>query len=327
MAKVFITGVTGQDGSYLADQLIATGHHVSAMVRRKADATNWRIRHLADHKLFKLVNGDMTDLASITRALQDTMPDFVFNLAAQSFIPFSWDAPIATTSVTANGVLNILEAIRTICPEARFYQASSSEMFGKVQATPQTETTPFYPRSPYGVSKVYGHWITINYRESFGLYACSGILFNHESERRGIEFVTRKVTMAVARIKRGLQDKVLLGNLDAARDWGYAADYVNAMWLMLQADQPEEYVIATGVNHTVRQLCQAAFGAADLDWEKHVGIDERFLRPAEVNTLLGDNTKAKAQLGWAPTVGFDAMIEKMVRADLERVDQGITWQT
>lgn len=327
MAKVFITGVTGQDGSYLADQLVAQGHQVTGMVRRKADATNWRIQHLVDNQLFKLVNGDLMDLSSITRALQQTKPEFVFNLAAQSFIPFSWDAPVATTNVTANGVLNMLEAIRAICPEARFYQASSSEMFGKVQETPQKETTPLYPRSPYGVSKVYGHWITVNYRESFGLFACSGILFNHESERRGIEFVTRKVTMAAARIKRGQQDKVFLGNLDAARDWGYAPDFVQAMWLMLQADDPEDYVIATGVNHTVRQLCQAAFGAAELDWEKHVELDERFLRPAEVNTLLGDCSKAKAQLGWEPKLGFEEMIERMVEADIERVDKGITWET
>lgn len=324
---MFITGVTGQDGSFLADQLVAQGHKVTGMVRRKANTTNWRIKQLGENKLFKLVNGDLMDLSSITRALQEARPEFVFNLAAQSFIPFSWDAPIATTNVTANGVLNMLEAIRAICPEARFYQASSSEMFGKVQETPQKETTPLYPRSPYGVSKVYGHWITINYRESFGLFACSGILFNHESERRGIEFVTRKVTMAAARIKRGQQDKVFLGNLDAARDWGYAPDFVQAMWLMLQADDPEDYVIATGVNHTVRQLCQAAFGAAELDWEKHVELDERFLRPAEVNTLLGDCSKAKAQLGWEPKLGFEEMIERMVVADIERVDKGITWET
>jgi GDPmannose 4,6-dehydratase len=327
MKRALITGVTGQDGSYLADYLLQQGLAVFGIMRRKADATNWRIRHLANHENFRLLNGDLNDLSSLYHALQQSGPDFVFNLAAQSFIPFSWDAPIATSKVTAQGVLNMLEAIRTVNPQVRFYQASSSEMFGKVRQTPQTEETPFYPRSPYGVSKVFGHWITVNYRESFNLFACSGILFNHESERRGIEFVTRKVTTAVARIKRGLQEKVALGNLDAARDWGYAPDYVQAMWLMLNQEAPEDFVIATGRNHTVRQLCEAAFGAAGLDWEPHVEIDKRFLRPAEVNTLLGNPAKAGEKLGWKPETTFETMIQRMVDADISRLDNGVSWET
>lgn len=326
MDRAFITGITGQDGSYLAELLLEEGLEVFGLIRRKADSTNWRIRQLADNPHFKLVHGDIADLSSLTRALQDIQPDYYFNLAAQSFVPFSWSAPLATAQVTASGVLNSLEAIRTLKKPVRFYQASSSEMFGKVQATPQDETTRFYPRSPYGVSKVFGHWITVNYRESYGLFACSGILFNHESERRGLEFVTRKVTYTIARIKRGLEDKLRLGNLDAARDWGYAPDYVRAMWLMLKADEPRDYVISTGVNHTVRQLCEAAFGAAGLDWEKHVEIDPQFLRPAEVNTLLGDPAKAKVELGWEPCVTFTEMIERMYAADLSRVDNNVTWE-
>jgi len=327
MVHAFITGVTGQDGSFLADLLLAEGLEVSGLVRRKADTTNWRIRHLLDEPRFHIVQGDLLDLSSLTRALADIKPRYVFNLAAQSFVPFSWDAPIVTSAVTASGVLHVLEAIRTIDHGIRMYQASSSEMFGKVQETPQRETTPFYPRSPYGVSKAFGHYMTVNYRESYGMFAASGILFNHESERRGLEFVTRKVTYAAARIKRGLQDSVALGNLDSARDWGYAPDYVRAMWLMLTADEPGDYVIATGVNHTVRELCQAAFTAVDLNWEQHVKVDERFLRPADVNTLLGDPDKARKQLGWQPEVSFVAMIERMVVADLKRVDEGITWET
>jgi len=327
MERAFITGVTGQDGSFLADLLLDKGLEVFGLVRRKADTTNWRIRHLLDEPRFHLVQGDMLDLSSITRALAEIKPRYVFNLAAQSFVPFSWDAPIATSAVTATGVLHVLEAVRTIDPGIRVYQASSSEMFGKVQETPQRETTPFYPRSPYGVSKAFGHYMTVNYRESYGIFAASGILFNHESERRGLEFVTRKVTYAAARIKRGLQDSVGLGNLDSARDWGYAPDYVRAMWLMLTDDAPNDYVIATGVNHTVRELCQAAFAAVDLDWEQHVKVDERFLRPADVNTLLGDPSKAREQLGWQPEVGFEQMIERMVLADLKRVDEGITWES
>jgi GDPmannose 4,6-dehydratase len=327
MERAFITGVTGQDGSFLADLLLAEGLEVFGLVRRKADTTNWRIRHLLDEPRFHLVQGDMLDLSSITRALAEIKPRYVFNLAAQSFVPFSWDAPIATSAVTAQGVLHVLEAVRTIDPGIRVYQASSSEMFGKVQETPQRETTPFYPRSPYGVSKVFGHYMTVNYRESYGIFAASGILFNHESERRGLEFVTRKVTYAAARIKRGLQESVGLGNLDSARDWGYAPDYVRAMWLMLKADEPSDYVIATGVNHTVRELCQAAFAAVELDWERHVKVDERFLRPADVNTLLGDPAKARGGLGWQPAVSFEQMVERMVLADLKRVDEGITWES
>jgi GDPmannose 4,6-dehydratase len=326
MQRVFITGVTGQDGSYLADLLLSEGLEVHGLVRRKADSTNWRIRHLADEPRFHLVQGDLADISSLTRALSAIHPQYVFNLAAQSFIPYSWEAPIATASVTASGALNLLEAIRSVDPAIRFYQASSSEMFGKVQQTPQTERTPLYPRSPYGVSKCFAHWITVNYRESFGLFACSGILFNHESERRGLEFVTRKVTSAAARIKRGLQRDVHLGNLDAARDWGYAPDYVAAMWLMLRRDEPDDFVIATGRNHTVRQLCEAAFGEAGLDWREHVTQDDALLRPAEVNTLLGDASKARTELGWEPHVGFEEMIGRMVQADLHRVDEGISWE-
>ena len=327
MDTAFITGVTGQDGSYLADLLLAEDLEVHGLVRRKADTTNWRIRHLDDNPHFHLVQGDLLDIASLTHCLATIKPRFVFNLAAQSFVPFSWEAPLATSQVTGFGVSNVLEAIRSVDHTIRFYQASSSEMFGKVRETPQVETTPFYPRSPYGVSKVYGHFITVNYRESYDLFACSGILFNHESERRGLEFVTRKVTHAAARIKRGLQDKVFLGNLDAARDWGYAPDYVQAMWMMLNADSPDDYVIATGVNHTVRQLCQAAFGSIDLNWEQHVELDPRFLRPAEVNTLLGNPSKAAEKLGWTPKTTFEEMIGRMTVADLKRVDEGITWET
>jgi len=327
MDRAFVTGVSGQDGSLLADLLLAEGLEVYGLVRRKADATNWRIRHLECEQLFHLVHGDMLDTSSLTRALADIRPQYVFNLAAQSFIPYSWDAPLATASVTALGALNLLEAVRAAGSAARYYQASSSEMFGKVLETPQRETTPLYPRSPYGVSKCFAHWITVNYRESFGLFACSGILFNHESECRGMEFVTRKLTYAVARIKRGQQHAVRLGNLDAARDWGYAPEYVEAMWRMLSAAEPQDYVIATGRNHTVRQLCEAAFGAAGLKWEEHVELDQALLRPAEVNTLLGDASKARQQLGWEPRVSFEEMIERMVAADLHRVDNSITWET
>jgi GDPmannose 4,6-dehydratase len=325
--RAFITGISGQDGSYLADLLLEQGFSVWGLVRRKADATNWRLRHLQSSRGFHLVSGDVNDLASLIAALKDCRPRYLFNLAAQSFVPFSWQAPLATAQATGMGVLNVLEAIRCVDPAIRFYQASSSEMFGQVRETPQTEETPFYPRSPYGVSKTFGHWITVNYRESYNLFACSGILFNHESERRGIEFVTRKVTWAAARIKHGLQQELRLGNLDAARDWGYAPDYVRAMALMLQADAPGDYVIATGRQHTVRELCEHAFGAAGLDWRQHVVVDESFLRPAEVNTLLGNPARAATALGWAPETSFGAMIERMVRADLRRVDEGIHWET
>ena len=327
MDKAFITGITGQDGSYLADLLLSEGLEVYGLIRRKADATNWRIRHLDGHEHMHLVNGDLLDITNLTRALQAIRPKYVFNLAAQSFVPFSWEAPEATSSVTAMGVLNILEAIRMVDLGIRFYQASSSEMFGKVRETPQKLTTPFYPRSPYGVSKVFGHWMTINYRESYNMFACSGILFNHESERRGLEFVTRKVSWAAANIKRGRMDHVSLGNLDARRDWGYAPDYVDAMWRMLKQDEPRDYVIATGEQSSVRELCAAAFSAAGLNYEEHVQLDPRFLRPAEVNTLLGDISGAVSGLGWTPRVSFREMIGRMVEADLYRVDNGITWES
>lgn len=327
MDRALITGVSGQDGSYLAELLLSQGLEVYGLVRRKADTSNWRIAHLLDHPLFHIVRGDVLDLSTQTRLLSTIRPRYLFNLAAQSFIPYSWDAPVATSEVTAMGVLNLLEAVRAVDPAIRFYQASSSEMFGSVRETPQTESTPFYPRSPYGVSKVFGHGITVNYRESFNIYACSGILFNHESERRGLEFVTRKITYSVARIKHGLQQEVALGNLDAMRDWGYAPDYVQAMWLMLTQDEPQDYVIATGVNRTVRELCEYAFAAAGLDWQKHVVVDTQYLRPAEVNTLLGNAGKARELLGWQPQVSFQQMIERMVAADLRRVGEGITWET
>jgi GDPmannose 4,6-dehydratase len=325
--RAFITGISGQDGSYLAELLLKEGLTVAGLVRRKSDASNWRIRHLQAHPDFSLIQGDLTDLSSLMHAIDSFNPDFVFNLAAQSFVPFSWQAPIATAQTTSLGVLNLLEAIRVKNPAVRFYQASSSEMFGQVQETPQRESTPFYPRSPYGVSKTFGHWITVNYRESYGIFACSGILFNHESERRGLEFVTRKVTWAVARIKNGLQQELHLGNLEAARDWGYAPDYVEAMWRMLTSDHPGDYVIATGTQQTVRQLCETAFAVAGLDWTSHVVVDPAYLRPAEVNTLLGDSSKAELELGWKPCTSFETMIERMVSADLARVAGGIDWES
>ncbi len=327
MERALITGVSGQDGSYLAELLLAEGLEVYGLVRRKADASNWRIAQLLDVPAFHVVRGDVLDLSTLTRLLAAIRPRYLFNLAAQSFIPYSWDAPVATSEVTAMGVLNLLEAIRAVDSTIRFYQASSSEMFGNVRETPQTELTPFYPRSPYGVSKVFGHGITVNYRESFNIFACSGILFNHESERRGLEFVTRKITHSVARIKHGLQQELALGNLDAMRDWGYAPDYVQAMWLMLNQREPQDYVIATGINRTVRELCECAFSAAGMDWEKHVAVDTQHFRPAEVNTLLGNAARAKQDLGWEPQVGFQEMIERMLAADLRRVGQGLTWET
>lgn len=327
MDRALITGVSGQDGSYLAELLLGEGLEVFGLVRRKADASNWRMANFIAHQRFQIVRGDVLDLSTLARQLASIRPKYVFNLAAQSFIPYSWDAPVATCGVTAMGVLNILEAIRAVDPTIRFYQASSSEMFGNVRETPQTEDTPFYPRSPYGVSKVFGHGITVNYRESFGLFACSGILFNHESERRGLEFVTRKVTHSVARIKHGLQHELALGNLDAQRDWGYAPDYVRAMWLMLQHEEPADYVIASGENHTVRELCEYAFTAAGLNWNNHVTVDTKHLRPADVNTLLGNPAKAARVLGWQATVDFREMVERMYAADLYRIEQGITWET
>ena len=312
-----ITGVTGQDGSYLAEFLLSQGYRVVGMVRRTSTETVGRIAHLLDD--IELVHGDLLDQNSLIDIVQRFQPDEVYNLAAQSFVPTSWQQPVLTGEFTALGVTRMLEALRIAKPDARFYQASSSEMFGKVVEVPQTETTPFYPRSPYGVSKVYGHWITINYRESYDIFAVSGILFNHESPRRGLEFVTRKVTYGVARIKEGLTDRLLLGNLDARRDWGFAGDYVRAMWMMLQHDEPTEFVIATGVTHSVEELCDVAFSAVDLNWQNYVEVDPRLLRPAEVDLLVGDATKARTVLGWQPEVSFEQMIEEMVQSDLALV--------
>ena len=321
MAKrALITGITGQDGSYLAEFLLNQGYEVCGMVRRSSTVNFERIAHIQDR--ITLVAGDLLDEVSMIHILRDHRPAEVYNLAAQSFVQTSWNQPVLTGETTALGVTRLLDAIRTVDPGIRFYQASSSEMFGKVQAVPQDETTPFYPRSPYGVAKVYGHWITINYRESYDLHASSGILFNHESPRRGLEFVTRKVTHGVARIKAGLDDRLALGNLDAQRDWGYAADYVRAMWLMLQQDQPDDYVVATGETHSVRELVTLAFAAADLDWERYVVIDERFLRPAEVDLLVGDPTKAEEVLGWKREVDFPGLVQMMVEADLALVAAG-----
>ena len=318
MAKrALITGVTGQDGSYLAEFLLEMDYEVIGMVRRSSTVNFERIDGIQDR--IELVAGDLLDESSLIGVLRDHRPEEVYNLAAQSFVQTSWSQPVLTGETTALGVTRLLDAIRTVDPDVRFYQASSSEMFGKVLEVPQTETTPFYPRSPYGVAKVYGHWITVNYRESYDLHASSGMLFNHESPRRGLEFVTRKVTNGVARIKHGLQDKLLLGNLDSQRDWGYAADYVRAMWAMLQQDHPDDYVVATGETHSVRELCEVAFAVADLDWEKYVVIDERFLRPAEVDLLVGDPTKAEQKLGWHRDVDFPGLVTMMVEADLASV--------
>ncbi|HEX4863140.1 MAG TPA: GDP-mannose 4,6-dehydratase [Acidimicrobiales bacterium] len=312
--KALITGITGQDGSYLAELLLEKGYDVVGLHRRSSTVTFERISHLTDH--LTLVPADLLDESSLIRVLKDHRPTEVYNLAAQSFVQTSFAQPILTGEVTAIGVTRLLEAILMVDPTIRVYQASSSEMFGKVLEVPQTERTPFYPRSPYGVAKVYGHWITVNYRESYGLHASSGILFNHESPRRGLEFVTRKVTFSPAAIKLGLQKTVSLGNLDAQRDWGYAADYVRAMWLMLQQEQPGDYVVATGETHPVRELCQIAFDQVGLNWEDHVVVDEQFLRPAEVDLLIGDPSKARAKLGWKPEVGFEELVRMMVDADL-----------
>ena len=320
MPKALITGVTGQDGSYLAELLLSKGYEVVGMVRRTSHHSYERIEHLLGQ--VEIVAADLLDQHSLTQVLQETRPDEVYNLAAQSYVPTSWTQPVLTGEFTALGVTRILEAIRLVHPAARFYQASSSEMFGKVQETPQSERTPFYPRSPYGVAKVYGHWITVNYRESYGIYAVSGILFNHESPRRGIEFVTRKVTDGVARIKLGLAGELRLGNLDARRDWGFAGDYVDAMWRMLQQPEAEDYVIGTGKAHSVRDLVQAAFRHVGLDWEKYVVQDPRYMRPAEVDVLLADPRKAESRLGWEPTVEFDDLVAMMVDADIERLSRG-----
>ncbi len=319
MPKALITGVTGQDGSYLAELLLAKGYEVVGMVRRTSHHSYERIEHLLDQ--VEIVAADLLDQHSLTQVLQETRPDEVYNLAAQSYVPTSWTQPVLTGEFTALGVTRILEAIRLVHPAARFYQASSSEMFGRVQETPQREETPFYPRSPYGVAKVYGHWITVNYRESYGIYAVSGILFNHESPRRGIEFVTRKVTDGVARIKLGLARELRLGNLDARRDWGFAGDYVDAMWRMLQQPEAEDYVIGTGAAHSVRDLVRAAFTHVGLDWEKHVVQDPRYMRPAEVDVLLADPSKAESRLGWKPTVGFEELVAMMVDADIARLSR------
>jgi GDPmannose 4,6-dehydratase len=317
MPRALITGITGQDGSYLAELLLAKGYEVVGVVRRTSHHSYERIEHLLER--VEVVAADLLDQHSLTVVLQDTRPDEVYNLAAQSYVPTSWTQPVLTGEFTALGVTRILEAIRLVHPVAKFYQASSSEMFGRVTETPQRETTSFYPRSPYGVAKVYGHWITVNYRESYNLYAVSGILFNHESPRRGIEFVTRKVTDGVARIKLGLARQISLGNLDARRDWGFAGDYVDAMWRMLQQPSPQDYVIGTGKTHSVRELVEAAFSHVGLDWEKHVVTDPRFMRPAEVDLLLADPGKAKQELGWSPRVDFQQLIAMMVDADLERL--------
>lgn len=311
-----ITGITGQDGSYLAEFLLEKGYQVIGMVRRSSTVNFDRIAHLQERDTLEIAQGDLLDQMSLIDILREYHPHEVYNLAAQSFVPTSWRQPVLTGEFTALGVTRLLDAIRIVNPEIRFYQASSSEMFGKVVEVPQKETTPFYPRSPYGVAKVYGHWITVNYRESYNLYACSGILFNHESPRRGLEFVTHKVTYAAARIKLGLQKELRLGNLDARRDWGYAGDYVQAMWLMLQQDQPDDYVVATGETHSVRELCQVAFDCVGLSWQDYVIIDDKFYRPAEVDLLIGDPSKAHAKLGWEPSVNFKALIEMMVEADL-----------
>jgi GDPmannose 4,6-dehydratase len=313
--RALITGVTGQDGSYLAEFLLSQGYTVIGMVRRSSTLNFERIAHIQDQ--LELVAGDLINI------LRDHRPTEVYNLAAQSFVQTSFSQPVLTGETTALGVTRLLDAIRLVDPEIRFYQASSSEMFGKVQEVPQRESTPLYPRSPYGVAKVYGHWITVNYRESYDLHASSGILFNHESPRRGLEFVTRKVTHGVARIAHKLDEKLSLGNLDAQRDWGYAADYVRAMWLMLQQDEPGDFVVSTGETHEVRELCRLAFEAVGLDWEEHVVIDERFLRPAEVDLLVGDPAKAHKTLGWRPDVDFPTLIEMMVKADMDQVAKSL----
>ena len=316
MPTALITGITGQDGSYLAEFLLEKGYRVVGIVRRSSTTPYERIGHLVDR--IELVSADLLDQTSLTDAVSEYAPDEIYNLAAQSFVQTSWTQPVLTGEFTALGVTRMLEAMKKAAPRARFYQASSSEMFGKVHESPQRESTPFYPRSPYGVAKVYGHWITVNYRESFGLYAVSGILFNHESPRRGLEFVTRKVTDAAARIKLGRAKEVKLGNLDSRRDWGFAGDYVDAMWRMLQRDEPDDYVIGTGHTCSVRDLCEAAFGCVGLDYRNHVTQDPKFFRPAEVDLLVADPTRAREELGWVPKVAFKSLVEMMVEADLER---------
>jgi len=317
MKRALITGITGQDGSYLAEFLLQQGYEVTGMVRRASTENFERIEHLRER--IRLVQGDLLDPFSLIRVLEQARPDEIYNLAAMSFVPTSWSQPTLTGEFTALGVTRLLDAMRIVCPQARFYQASSSEMYGKVREVPQSETTPFYPRSPYAVAKVYGHYITVNYRESYGLFAVSGILFNHESPRRGLEFVTRKISDGVARIRLGLASELRLGNLDACRDWGFAGDYVRAMWLMLQQPAPDDYVVATGESHSVREFCEIAFDHVGLDWRRHVISDPRFIRPAEVDHLIGNAAKARARLGWAPSVDFAGLVRMMVDADLERL--------
>jgi GDPmannose 4,6-dehydratase len=318
MAKrALITGITGQDGSYLAELLLDQGYEVFGMTRRLSAPNVWRIEHLMDRLTLK--PADLLDQMSLIKLIDEVRPQEIYNLAAMSFVPASWDQPMLTGEFNAQGVTRMLEAVRRLDPSIRFYQASSSEMFGKVREVPQTELTPFYPRSPYGVSKVFAHYITVNYRESYNLFAVSGMLFNHESPRRGLEFVTRKVTDGAARIKLGLADTLSIGNLDAQRDWGFAGDYVRAMWLMLQQDRPDDYVISTGVSHSVRELIEIAFERAGLEWQKHVRVDPKLLRPAEVDHLLGDSSKAHTELGWTPQVDFRQLVQMMVDADVERL--------
>jgi GDPmannose 4,6-dehydratase len=317
--RAIITGITGQDGSYLAELLLSKGYEVVGTVRRSSAPNYWRIERILDRITIK--PADLLDQLSMVRVIDEVRPHELYNLAAMSFVPASWDQPMLTGEYNSQGVTRLLEAIRQVDPSIRLYQASSSEMFGKVREIPQTELTPFYPRSPYGVSKVFAHYITVNYRESYDLYAVSGMLFNHESPRRGLEFVTRKVTDGVARIKLGLTNTLALGNLDAQRDWGFAGDYVQAMWTMLQQDRADDYVIATGISHSVRDLVQTAFAHVGLDWNKHVTLDPKLIRPAEVEHLIGDNTKARTALGWKPTVDFTGLVKMMVDADLERLSQ------
>jgi GDPmannose 4,6-dehydratase len=318
--RALITGITGQDGSYLAELLLEKGYDVYGMIRRSSAPNLWRIEHLIDRLTLK--PADLLDQLSLLRLVDEVRPHEFYNLAAMSFVPASWDQPMLTGEFNSQGVTRILDVIRRVDPGIRFYQASSSEMFGKVRQVPQNELTPFYPRSPYGVSKVFAHYITVNYRESYNLFAVSGMLFNHESPRRGLEFVTRKVAHGVARIKLGMADTLAVGNLDAHRDWGFAGDYVRAMWLMLQRERPDDYVIATGVSHSVRELVEIAFGHAGLDWQKHVRVDPALLRPAEVDHLLGDASKAHSELAWAPTVAFKQLVEMMVDADVQRLASG-----
>ncbi len=321
MPRALITGVTGQDGSYLAEFLLERGYEVIGMVRRTSTVNFDRIHHIQEK--ITLVQGDLLDQSSMMDIISEYQPDEVYNLAAQSFVPTSWKQPVLTGEFTALGVTRLLEAIRLVKPDIRFYQASSSEMFGKVREVPQNEKTPFYPRSPYGVAKVYGHWITVNYRESYDIFAVSGILFNHESPRRGLEFVTHKVTYGAVKIKLGLANELRLGNLEARRDWGYAPDYVRAMWLMLQQDEPEDYVIATGETHSVRELCEIAFGHLGLDYRDYVVQDPRYYRPAEVDLLVGDASKARERLGWEPEVSFEELVKLMVDADMENMQREV----